>query len=63
MRKPLTAHQRDKLRFLKLTVDGTSCICTPSEAGDMMDSPDEYTVTEVWMTQAQYDALPEFQGW
>lgn len=54
--------KRDKIRFLKVTFDGTSCICEPREAADMMDDP-EYTVSEVWMTQAQYDALPEFQGW
>lgn len=55
--------RRQKKRFLKLTVDGTSCICEPDEAADMMDDPTQYTVSEVWMTQKQYDKLPEFEGW
>lgn len=55
--------KRDKQRYLKLTANGISCICEPHEAVDMMDDPEEYAVTEVWMTPAEYANLPEFMGW
>lgn len=52
-------------RFVRLTVDGVSCICEPGEVKDMFDGGDiaGCTQQDVWMTQAQYDALPEFEGW
>lgn len=58
------AAARDKRRFIRMTVDGASCICEPGEVKDMFDGGDMdgCTLTEVWMTQEQYDALPEFEG-
>lgn len=59
------AAARDKKRFARMTVDRVSCICEPNEVKDMFtgDDMDGCTLTDVWMTQAEYDALPEFEGW
>lgn len=58
------AAARDKRRFIRMTVDGSNCICEPGEVKDMFDggAMDGCKLTEVWMTQEQYDALPEFEG-
>lgn len=60
------ASARDKRRFVKLTMYGSSCTVRPEEVADMMEGrePDDpMTQTDVWMTQAEYEALPEFMGW
>lgn len=59
------AAARDKVRFLRLTHDGVSCVL---ECKDFCDftadmEPGSYTFREVWMTQSEYDALPEFEGY
>jgi hypothetical protein len=55
--------KRDKRRYLKLTHDGTSCICEPHEGEQMVKDDPSLAVSEVWMTAAQFEALPEFQGY
>jgi hypothetical protein len=57
------AAARDKKRFVKVTFDGSSCICEPQEVGDMADGCDGAVLTDVWMTEAEWEALPEFTGW
>lgn len=57
------AAARDKKRFVKITYDGASCICEPREVGDMTDGCDGAVLTDVWMTDAEREALPEFMGW
>lgn len=55
----------DKKRFVKLTLWGSSCICRPTEVADMLEGrePDDpIKQQEVWMTEAEFEALPEFQG-
>lgn len=56
---------RDKKRYIRMTIDGTSCICEPREVAVMINDFDGEgaTLTEVWMTEAEYEALPEFTGW
>lgn len=57
------AAKRDKHRFIKIFWDGHSCICEPHEVADMLDGCDGAKVTEVWMTQEAFEALPDFGGW
>lgn len=59
------AAARDKKRYVRMTMDGSSCICEPGEAKDMFDggNMDGCTLTDVWMTEAEWEALPEFSGW
>lgn len=56
--------QHDKQRYLKISASGgrSSVICEPLEASDWMDDEDEYVVTDVWMSPAEYESLPEFMG-
>lgn len=58
------AEARDKKRFVLMTYDGTSCTVRPSEVADLIDGNDEgYTFTDIWMTEDEFEALPEFSGW
>jgi len=57
------AAKRDKHRFIRIYYDGSVCICEPHEAASMLEGCEGATVTEVWMTYEQWEALPEFSGW
>ena len=57
------AAARDKRRYVKITFDGASCICEPREVGDMTDGCDGAVLTDVWMSPAEWENLPEFAGW
>lgn len=41
------------------------CVCDPCEVDDIRDGApeEEYETEEVWMTDAEYEALGEFDGW
>lgn len=53
-----------RLRFTRVEYDGGWVLCPPEDAEAYIDPEhrDEYRVTDVYMTQRQFDALPEFQG-
>jgi hypothetical protein len=54
-----------KKLFFEVAANDSKCIMTPLETIDCLrwsDDPKEYTVVEKFMTQAEYDALPEFNG-
>lgn len=59
-----TYRKNDKRRYVKLEYDNQHVTMPPSEALDWLeDSPDgTYVMSETWMTEAQYNKLPEFQG-
>lgn len=59
------AAARDKKRFVRMTVDGASCICRADETRDILTGLpiDGATYADVWMTEDEYEALPEFTGW
>ncbi|SEU40189.1 hypothetical protein SAMN03159335_06225 [Burkholderia cepacia] len=49
--------------YIKITFsDGGYCICEPKDVDDMITGADGYTLDEVQMTEADFNALPEFQG-
>lgn len=53
----------EKLKFTKINFAGDGwCICPPDAVADMTEGARGYTTEEVMLTQAEYDALPEFQG-
>ena len=57
--------KRDKKRFVKFCLDGQCCIVTPEEAVHMREDeedPGAMTEEDVWMTEEEFEALPEFQG-
>lgn len=55
---------KEKLRFVKLSVQGSNAhaIMRPEEVSDFCDG-EEYITEDVWMTQAEYEGLPEFEGY
>lgn len=59
-----TYKKRDKRLFVRLEYDNQSVTMHPSEALDWLsDSEDAtYHMMDVWMTQAQFEKLPEFEG-
>jgi len=58
----MTTKKRDKRRYVRIVIDGTRCTMPPSEALESLVE-DVSTVEDVWLTQAEYEALPEFAGW
>lgn len=49
--------------YTKITfADGTSCTCEPRDVDDMTEGAKGFTTAQVQMTQAEFEALPEFQG-
>ena len=57
------AAARDKRRFVKITYDGQSCIVEPRDLEGMTDGCDGAVLTDVWMTESEWENLPEFLGW
>lgn len=56
--------KRDKYRFVKLTLaEGKSgFICEPHEVASFKAEDPWLVEHEVWMTRAEYEALPDFGG-
>lgn len=59
----------EKRRYVRVEHDGAKYLCEPSEAGAIVQSirideqDADIQLTDVWMTEAQFDRLPEFQGY
>lgn len=52
-----------KKTYIKVTFQGGDwCICEPHEVSAMTASADGHKTEEVLMTEAEFNALPEFQG-
>jgi hypothetical protein len=54
-----------RVRFVRVSLDGSHLIQHADEidrfkAGE--DDPDQYTYTDVYLSQEEFDALPEFDG-
>lgn len=53
-------------RYVKVKLKGQRgpvCICEPREVSDFCDGgDDEYECEDVFMTMAEVEALPEFEG-
>lgn len=52
-----------KKPYIKVTFqDGGFCICEPQDVADMTVGAEGHRTEEVLMTEAEFEALPEFQG-
>lgn len=51
-------------KFVRVSYDDMNYICYPEYVAELtaMDDEDSFTTKEVWMTQTQYNSLPEFEG-
>lgn len=49
--------------YVKVACVGGACfVCKPSEVADMTAEEADFKIDEVQMTEAEFEALPEFQG-
>jgi hypothetical protein len=56
----------EKIEMAKITFDGVWCIMNIEDAFTQLmeaSGDDEYTFQKVYMTQNEFNALPEFTGW
>lgn len=57
------ANPRALKTYARITfADGEQCVCDPRAVEDMTTGCEGFTVVEVQMTEAEFDALPEFNG-
>lgn len=55
--------KRDKHRFVRVKHDGASFVDTPAGAAAFLaDSTEAYQTEDVWMTDGEFENLPEFAG-
>lgn len=63
MNPQMQGPQHDKRRYSRVAaLGGGAFICEPDQARAMLDDEQEYAVTDVWLSLAEYEALPEFEG-
>lgn len=63
---PFDKEGNPRKRFAKITYEGSWFICRSEESESMIgdvDDRDAYIVEDVFMSQQEYEALPEFVGW
>jgi len=52
-----------KKTYIKIKYEGGEfCIVEPKDVPDMIESENGFTTEEVQMTEAEFEALPEFQS-
>jgi hypothetical protein len=58
------AFGRERVRYVRVIHDGTTCVVRPGDVADMIDSecPDDYRTEDVYLSKEEFDALPEFDG-
>lgn len=50
-------------RFVRVALDGTAAIMEPAEAEAMCsDSLENYSVSDIFLTRDQFNAIPDFAG-
>jgi len=55
--------QSELKTYAKITyADSEWCVCEPGAVADMTTGCDGFTVAEIQMTEAEFNALPEFNG-
>lgn len=57
------AAARDKKRYVRITYDGASCICESCDVDLMTQDLGVFELEDVWMTEVEWEQLPEFAGW
>jgi hypothetical protein len=58
------AFGRPRVRYVRVSHDGTTCVVPPGDVAAMVDSerPDDYRTEDVYLSKEEFDALPEFDG-
>jgi hypothetical protein len=50
-------------RYVRVTYQGVSCVLEPIEAADLTLGHADYETRDVYLSEQEYEALPEFGGW
>lgn len=55
---------RAKRRYISLQLDGRGpkCVVEPQEADQMVKDDPALVASETWMTVAEFESLPDFEG-
>lgn len=63
--KPFDKDGNMREAYVRITYDGTHCICKPSEVAAMVPADDAsaYQVADVLFSRQELDAMPDFNGW
>jgi hypothetical protein len=58
------AFGRQRVRYVRVIHEGTTCVVLPGDVADMVDSerPDDYRTEDVYLSKEEFDALSEFDG-
>lgn len=54
----MTMKTYTEIRF----TDGSRCVCEAKDVPDMTEGSEGHTMAEVQMTEAEFNALPEFES-
>lgn len=57
------AFGNQRTRYVRITVDGMHLICEPCEVETNLEGLENYTLTDVYLSEQEHEALPEFEGW
>lgn len=63
---PVDKDGNPRIRWTRISYDGQWCICKPGDVEAMIgdaDDPHNYKTEDVYLSQQEVDALPEFGGW
>ncbi len=58
----MTDKKHDKHRYVRVVIDGQRCTMEPGPALETLIQQEGCTAEDVWLTRAEFEALPEFQG-
>jgi hypothetical protein len=60
---PFDKEGNPRVRYVRVSYEGTSCVMTPAEAEDMTMGHADYALSDVLLSEQEFEALPEFGGW
>lgn len=60
---PFDNEGNPRKRYVRITYDGIGCISEPEDVDAMTDGEAGYVLEDVYLSEQEYEALPEFSGW
>lgn len=59
---PFDKERNPRIRYVRVSFMGTSCIVTPEEAATFAAEGSAYKLEDVTFSRQEFEALPEFTG-
>jgi hypothetical protein len=60
---PFDKDGNPRKRYVRITYDGLTCVSEPQDVDDMTEGDPDYKLEDVMLSEQEYEALPEFEGW